>query len=271
MKEQYFLDYNKGNLATDLIQAEVHFRKLNKTGGTDVKGHANCVVKHLLHASGEAQEATSHALVVANPGVSHSFRSLASNIDAFRKRLQTENVGADEGIIAVRKLRGEFESFNPDFDVSKCRSCGAMADFGDLIKDANNLNTNNDNYSNVDKSMRPKNNIGGKDIALVYGTDLVGGWGLNTAIDTYVPQYGLAVKAAIAAILPVAAYFVKMPEYVAKALVLTGGYMLSKLPDYAGSIITPARVQTRKVAVVRRTAPVAAGPVYASQSKYVIT
>ena len=104
MKEQYFLDYNKGNIATDLIQAEVHFRKLQKTGGVDSRGHANCVVKHLLHANGESLESLSHALVLGNPGESHSFRSLASNIDAFRKRLQTDNVSADEGILAVRKL-----------------------------------------------------------------------------------------------------------------------------------------------------------------------
>ena len=269
-KEQYFLEFNKGNIATDLIQAEVHFRRVKKTGGSDVKGHQNCCVKHLLHASGESQEAISHALVVANPGVSHNFRSLASNIDDFRKRLQTENVSPDEGILAVRKLRGEFESFNPDFDVSKCQSCGSMGDFGDLIKDANNLNMQSDNYAIVGKRMASKNNISGKDMAILYGGQWVG-LGVNQAIDMAVPQYGLAAKLIGAIALPLLSYYVRMNKTVAQVLVLTGGYLSTKLVDYAGQYIPAARVQTRNVAVVRRQVPVyPVGPISSSQSKYVL-
>jgi len=269
-KEQYFLEYNKGNIATDLIQAEVHFRKLKNTGDGDSRGHANCCVKHLLHASGESLESVSHALVLGNPGESHSFRSLASNIDAFRKRLQSENVSPDEGILAVRNLRNQFESFNPEFDVSKCRSCGSMEGFDDLIKDANNLNMQSDNYAIVDKRMASKNNISGKDMAILYGGQWVG-LGVNQAIDMAVPQYGLAAKLIGAIALPLLSYYVRMNKTVAQVLVLTGGYLSTKLVDYAGQYLPTARVQTRNVAVVRRQATVSpVGPISSSQSKYVI-
>ena len=276
-KELYFLEYNKGNIATDLIQAEVHFRKLNKTGGGDSRGHANCVVKHLLHAHGESLESVSHALVLGNPGESHSFRSLGANIEAFRKRLQTENVSPDEGILAVRKLRGQFESFNPEFDVSKCRSCGSVDGFGDLIKDANNLNTETNDNGSVDDNMAAKNNLKGKDIAVLYGGQWVG-LGADKAIDMVVPQYGLAVKLGLAVLLPILAYSVKMNNTLAEVAVLAGGYLSTKLPDYAPSLLPVARVRNVMNTAARRVATASAarsdygttGSAYGAQTKYSI-
>lgn len=270
MKEKYFLDYNKDNIATDLIQAEVHFRKLKDTGQTDSRGHANCCVKHLLHSSGESNEAVSHALVVEGPEASHNFRSLESNINEFRKRLQTESVSPDEGILAIRKLRNQFESFNPEYDVSKCKSCGNIDGFLEELDKSKNLNTSRNNSYGDDDNMKSKNkDISGKGIATVYGGQLIG-LAANEGINRYVPvQYNMPLKVALAAGLPLASYFVKMPKVVADVAVLIGGYITTRLVESA--ISAPAIVaQTVTVARVPSVgvAPRATG---ITQTKYTIT
>ncbi|MCJ7613651.1 hypothetical protein MUO71_02635, partial [Candidatus Bathyarchaeota archaeon] len=94
----------------------------------------------------------------------------------------------------------------------------------------------------------------------------------NQAIDMVVPQYGLAAKLIGAIALPLLSYYVRMNKTVAQVLVLTGGYLSTKLVDYAGQYLPPARVQIRNNAVVRRQAPVyPVNTVSSSQSKYVIT
>lgn len=267
MKEKYFLEYNKGNLATNLIQSEVHFRNLKKSNHDDVRGHANCIVKHLLDSEGEALEATSHSLIAEDATSSHKFKELAGNIREFRKRLQAGNVSADEGIREIRRLRGQFESFNPEFDVSKCQSCGNIDGFIKEFNSTNNLNTQTNNYSNDDNNMPSKSKISGKDIALMYGGQWIG-LGVNAGIDSFISQYGLVAKALLAAGLPVATYFVKMPKYLAEVLILTGGYLSTKLPDYVGQYLPPATV--RRATVVTTPTRVAT-PTGISQSKYIIT
>lgn len=150
MKEKYYLDYNKDNIFINLIQSEDHFKYLGiyKFADPEVEGFANCIVKHLADAEGEASEAVSHSLVVEGSEPSTKFRKLKDGLRAFRKRLQTSYVSPDEGIKAIRKLRREFEGFNVEYDVSKCESCGpttellrALTKFKGLEK--KKLNTNN--------------------------------------------------------------------------------------------------------------------------------
>ena len=270
MKEKYFLDYNKDNIATDLIQAEVHFRKLKETGQTDSRGHANCGVKHLLHSEGESGEATSHALVVEGAGSSHNFRNLADNIRQFRKKLQTGNVSPDDGILAIRKLRSQFESFNPEYDVSKCKSCGSIDGFIEELDKSKNLNTSRNNSYGDDDNMKSKNsNISGKGIATVYGGQLVG-LGIDAGINSFVPaQYNQILKGVLAAGLPLAAYFVKMPKVAAEIAVLIGGYITTRLADDLIPNYVPA---VRTVTVARTPARVAPPrAVGATQTKYTLT
>jgi hypothetical protein len=136
-KTRYYLEYNKDNIAKNLIQAEVHYRNLK--GGyqftnEEVTGFANCIVKHLLDAEGEADEAVSHSLMVEGSEPSEKFKRLRDELRAFRKRVQKGQVNVDEGIKEVRRLRREFELFNPEYDISRCKSCGPIEEWLGLLK-----------------------------------------------------------------------------------------------------------------------------------------
>ncbi|MHA1262333.1 MAG: ImmA/IrrE family metallo-endopeptidase [Candidatus Freyarchaeota archaeon] len=82
----------------------------------------------MADAEGEAEEAISHALIVEGPESSAKFKELRDSIRALRKKLQKENVQPNEGLAEIRKIRRQFESANPEYDVSKCQACGPVPD-----------------------------------------------------------------------------------------------------------------------------------------------
>ena len=225
----------------------------------------------MADAEGESEEAISHSLIVEGDESSRRFKGLADNVREFRKKLQNSSISSTEGIRAIRDIRGQFESFNPEYDVSKCKSCGNIDGFLEEFDVAKNLNTSRNNHYVDDDNMKSKSGVSGKDMAILYGGQWVG-LGVDQAIDYAVPQYGMPIKLGLAAALPIVSYFVKMPKHIAEVLVLTGGYLSTKLAEYVQQAIAPA-VAVRKVSV-RAPATVTAAPPQAvgiAQTKYVIT
>jgi len=125
-KIKEFLEWNKDNIFINLIQAEDHLR--NVASNSPTPEFLNCVVKHLAYVEGEADEAVSHALILEGERASKEFAKLRDEVRKLRKAIMKGVVNSSEKAIEeVRKLRGIFEYFNPEFDVSKCASCGAAA------------------------------------------------------------------------------------------------------------------------------------------------
>ena len=137
-KESYYLNFNKDEIFKSLIACEGHFRNLKSTD-KDSAGFLNCIVKHLADAEGHCDEAISHSLIVDGKDSSNSFLELRDEIRSFRKWVQSSPISRDEGIIEIRKVRRQFEGFNPDYDVSKCEACGdseeIMTDITKIISD----------------------------------------------------------------------------------------------------------------------------------------
>jgi len=140
-KESYYLIFNKDEIFKNLIASEGHFRNLTELK-EDKAGFLNCIVKHLADAEGHCDEAISHALIAENEETSRRFLELRDEIRNFRKWIQSSPVNRDEGIREIRKIRRSFEGFNPDFDVSKCETCGdtteVMEDITKIIRDLKN-------------------------------------------------------------------------------------------------------------------------------------
>ena len=134
-KEEYFLKYNKDEIFKNLLATEGHFRNLEQTGfSSGDKEHEGCLIKHLGDAESHADEATSHSLMVKGEESSKKFKELRDGLRAFRKKLQPGPVSPVEGIRETRKLRRQFESFNPEYDVTKCLACGAVEEIMEKLK-----------------------------------------------------------------------------------------------------------------------------------------
>jgi len=271
-KASYFLTYNISNLAKDLIQSEYHLRRLKK--GPIQGGHANCVVKHSLHEEGEAEEATSHALIVEGSEKSHNFKVLGDNIREFRKRVQKGNLSRDDAIRQVRELRSEFESFNPEFDVSQCESCGSIEDFLKQAKTLDNpvkekvLNTPPNNRSYSEKIMN---------VAVVYGASFGGKLIDEVLIPMLPPEADLPVTVGLAAGLPILAKVMKLGDVAGTLATVVGAYESTKLWDIAEQYLAPtpaaraaAQIQARQV-VPQRVAPQNFVAQPTAISKYVVT
>ena len=121
-KEAYYLAFNKDEIFKNLIAIEGHFRNVHETG-VDVKGFLTCNVKHLADAEGHSDEAISHSQAVSGKETSEDFRKLRNEIRSFRHDIQADVISPTEGIERVREIRRQFESFNPEFDISKCEAC----------------------------------------------------------------------------------------------------------------------------------------------------
>lgn len=117
MKELAFLEYNKQNIFTNLIQAEHHLANL---GSKYDMGFAQCVNKHLAFALGEADEAYMHSLV-ANPEHAPKYKELRAKIQSLI--INFKNMTPEEAIKEVRAVRKQFESFNEDYNTEKCEAC----------------------------------------------------------------------------------------------------------------------------------------------------
>ncbi len=140
-KEGYYLNFNRDQVFINLIASEGHFRNFNSLK-EDSTGFLNCIVKHLADAEGHCDEAVSHALIAENSETSRRFLELRDEIRSFRKWVQSSPITRDDGIREIRKLRRSFEGFNPDYDVSKCETCGdseeIMRDITKIISDIKN-------------------------------------------------------------------------------------------------------------------------------------
>jgi len=267
MKERYFLTYNISNLAKDLIQSEYHLRRMKK--GAIEGGHANCVVKHSLHEEGEAEEATSHALIVEGSEKSQKFKVLGDNIREFRKRIQKGNFDRDDAIRQVRELRSEFESFNPEFDVSQCESCGSIED---VLKQAKTLEPSvKEKVLNTPPSNRGYSDVKMEDVAVIYGASF-GGKLLDEVVIPMLPaEADLLLTVGLAVGLPIIAQVAKLKGAVGTGVTVLGAYESTKLLDIAEQYMAPttvraAVVQARGV-VVQPNAVSRATTI----SKYVVT
>ena len=141
-KERYYLGFNKDEIFKSLLATEGHFRNYTNLK-EDRTGFLNCCVKHLADAEGHCDEAISHALIAEDSETSRRFLELRDEIRNLRKWIQSSPVTRDEGIREIRKLRRQFEGFNPDYDVSKCESCGDSAEImEDLTKILSELRNN---------------------------------------------------------------------------------------------------------------------------------
>jgi len=140
-KESYYLIFNKDEIFKNLIASEGHFRNF-KSLKEDEKGFLNCIVKHLADAEGHCDEAISHALIAKDRETSRKYLELRDEIRNFRKWIQSSPITRDDGIREIRKLRRQFEGFNPDYDVSKCETCGdptkIMENITKIISDIKN-------------------------------------------------------------------------------------------------------------------------------------
>ena len=140
-KESYYLIFNRDEIFKNLIASEGHFRNFINLK-EDETGFLNCIVKHLADAEGHADEAISHALIAEDREKSRKFLELRDEIRNFRKWIQSSPVTRDNGIREIRKIRRSFEAFNPDYDVSKCETCGdpaeVMEDITKIISDLKN-------------------------------------------------------------------------------------------------------------------------------------
>lgn len=166
MKEIYFLDYNKDNIFSNLIQAEDHLKKVTHPG------FSQCVLKHLIFAEAEADEAIAHSMV-AEPDKTNLFKELRNSLSSLRKTIQTGIFDPDEAIIETRKIRRKFENFNKEFDISKCNACGTSKSilgnlFGTREKYLKEDNTNN----NID-SLRGEN-MDKKQLGYIVGSQAIG-------------------------------------------------------------------------------------------------
>lgn len=121
-KEPAFLVFNKDEIFTNLLHTEGHFKKLS-SGKPDTEGYMNCAVKHMADAEGHAEEAIGHSLVVNGSEMSGRFAKLHDDMLTFRHELMTGKVTPTIGIERTRQLRHDFESFNPEYDISKCTAC----------------------------------------------------------------------------------------------------------------------------------------------------
>jgi len=106
----------------NLVATEEHFRNVEESG-IDREGFLQCNVKHLASSESHADEAISHALIAESEESSKNFRTLRNNIRNLRYDLQGGQISPEDGIRRTRALRRSFESFNPDYDISKCEAC----------------------------------------------------------------------------------------------------------------------------------------------------
>ena len=119
-KTKEFLEYNKDNILKNLLEAEHHAKMLT----SEIKGgHANCIIKHLLFIEGEAEEAINHS-EIAEPKNVELFKMFRDLVYSLRKSIMRGKI--KDPFELSRKiwiLRKVFESFNEEYDTTKCAGC----------------------------------------------------------------------------------------------------------------------------------------------------
>ena len=234
----------------------------------------------MLDSEGETLEATSHALIVDGSDKSEKFKVLGDHIKKFRKKLQNDYVSRDNGIREIRKLRSEFESFNPEYDVSKCESCGDISDFLSKIKE---LNSNSENgEEKVLNTQLNNSSLSGfnmENVAVTYGGNFLGKLVDVAAMPMVPAEHKSLVTTGLAVGLPLLSNFGKL-EKKSKAfdqtLVTLGAYEATNLVDILRGMLgfrQPMRYASSSVTRVNRyVAPQTSRvqPVSAVASKYVV-
>ena len=129
--EATFLLFNKGEIFWNVIHIEGHFRNVKPGYRAE---DLSCVVKHSADVEGHCNEAISHALIVKGEEESRKFRELRDMVRDLREEVQKGGISPEEGIKRTREIRRFFESFNPDYDISKCRSCGSAGEALEKLK-----------------------------------------------------------------------------------------------------------------------------------------
>jgi hypothetical protein len=122
-KTREFLSYNKDNIFKNLLQAEHHAKMLD---GEVRGGHANCIVKHLAFIEGEAEEAINHAQLVEPQKVEY-FKALRDIVYLLRKQVMSGLTTSEDLNRKIWVLRKMFESFNEEYDTTKCTACEALS------------------------------------------------------------------------------------------------------------------------------------------------
>jgi hypothetical protein len=122
-KTREFLSYNKDNIFKNLLQAEHHAKMLD---GEVRGGHANCIVKHLAFIEGEAEEAINHAQLVEPQKVEY-FKALRDLVYLLRKQVMSGLTTSEDLNRKIWVLRKMFESFNEEYDTTKCTACEALS------------------------------------------------------------------------------------------------------------------------------------------------
>jgi hypothetical protein len=89
-------------------------------------GHANCIVKHLAFVEGEAEEAINHAQLVEPQKVEY-FKALRDLAYLLRKQVMSGLTTSDDLNRKIWVLRKMFESFNEEYDTTKCTACEALS------------------------------------------------------------------------------------------------------------------------------------------------
>lgn len=127
-KESEFLTYNKDSIFKNFLHAEEHLRNIEGKEVAVAKGEASCVVKHLASAEGHADEAISHAADLNRAGIMaqgtpQEFKMIRDELHDLRDKFQEGGYTVTQAIAELRDTRRQFESFHPEFDISKCKAC----------------------------------------------------------------------------------------------------------------------------------------------------
>ena len=87
-----------------------------------------------------------------------------------------------------------------------------------------------------------------KDVALIYGGQWIGK-GIDKGVTMYVPDpYDKVVTLGLAVGLPLATRFIRMGKTVETVAITIGGFLSTKIVDYAEEMLAPAPVAVRRVA-----------------------
>jgi len=122
-KEPYFLTFNKDYIFSGLIAIEEHFRNVKPEFDA---GDLSCILKHAGSIWSHADEAQSHALIAEGEKSSRKFAELRDKIKEFSDKVQRGKITPEEGIKEIREIRAFFESFNKEYDISRCKTCGPI-------------------------------------------------------------------------------------------------------------------------------------------------
>ncbi|MFN3330493.1 MAG: hypothetical protein ACK419_06170, partial [Pyrinomonadaceae bacterium] len=126
-----FLLWNKDEIFKNLIAIEGHLRNVKPEFKSQ---DLSCLVKHAADIEQHADEAVSHAAELGMDDLSAKFRELRDRIRDYRRTLQQSNLPVEENIRRIREIRRFFESFNPEYDISKCKACGNIEEILSKLK-----------------------------------------------------------------------------------------------------------------------------------------